>query len=114
MKKNYLLLVPVLLCLCLAGCKDEAEPSPDSVVVSTAPLTVEAAAGFDSVTIFATCGWTATGDGWIAIDPASGERGIHAVTLTFGANETGAVRTGSVTFTAGSYSETFTLSQKAE
>lgn len=114
MKRIYLMIVPALLSLCLGGCKDDAESMPDSVVVSTAPLTVEAAAGFDSVTIFATCDWTAAGDEWIAIDPASGGQGIHAVTLTYGANETEAVRTGSVTFTAGSYSETFTLSQKAE
>ena len=68
-----------------------------------------------SVTIYTTCGWKATGDDWITIDPLSGgEKGIFAVHLSFGANDTGALRTGRVVFEAGTYSETYTLTQKAQ
>ena len=63
----------------------------------------------------ATCGWKATGDDWITIEPLSGgEKGIFAVHLSFGANDTGALRTGRVVFEAGTYSETYTLTQKAQ
>ena len=76
---------------------------------------VEAAAGTQSVTIYTTCGWKATGDDWITIEPLSGgEKGIFAVHLSFGANDTGALRTGRVVFEAGTYSETYTLTQKAQ
>ena len=57
----------------------------------------------------------ATGDDWITIEPLSGgEKGIFAVHLSFGANDTGALRTGRVVFEAGTYSETYTLTQKAQ
>ena len=73
------------------------------------------AAGTQSVTIYTTCGWKATGDDWITIEPLSGgEKGIFAVHLSFGANDTGALRTGRVVFEAGTYSETYTLTQKAQ
>ena len=49
------------------------------------------------------------------IEPLSGgEKGIFAVHLSFGANDTGALRTGRVVFEAGTYSETYTLTQKAQ
>ena len=71
--------------------------------------------GTQSVTIYTTCGWKATGDDWITIEPLSGgEKGIFAVHLSFGANDTGALRTGRVVFEAGTYSETYTLTQKAQ
>ena len=75
---------------------------------------MSADAGTKSVTIFTTCGWTAAGDTWIDVNPASGgEKGIHVVKLTYSANGTGAERTGVVTFKAGTYTETFTLRQEA-
>lgn len=107
----------VLLCACLAGsCKDDdPAAAPDSLYMYSLSGTVEAAAGTQSVTIFTTCGWTAAGDDWITIEPLSGgEKGIFAVHLGFGANDTGAPRTGRVTFAAGTYSETYTLTQKAQ
>ena len=55
------------------------------------------------------------GDDWITVEPLSGgEKGIFAVHLGFGANDTGAPRTGRVVFEAGTYSETYTLTQKAQ
>ena len=67
-----------------------------------------------SMTTFPTIGWTAAGDEWITVEPAGGSRGVFAVRLSFGANGTGSPRTGTVTFTAGSYKETYTFTQKAE
>ena len=91
--KKQLLFIAVLLCACLAGsCKDDDPAAP-----------------------YTTCGWKATGDDWITIEPLSGgEKGIFAVHLSFGANDTGALRTGRVVFEAGTYSETYTLTQKAQ
>lgn len=113
--KKQLLFIAVLLCACLAGsCKDDDPAAPTPLLHSTSG-TVEAAAGTQSVTIYTTCGWKATGDDWITIDPLSGgEKGIFAVHLSFGTNDTGALRTGRVVFEAGTYSETYTLTQKAQ
>jgi hypothetical protein len=64
------------------------------------------------VTIAATSDWTAvSNDAWITVSPSSGGVGIQEVVLSFQENNTGAVRKGSVTFTAGSYSESYTLTQ---
>ena len=80
----------VLICACLAGsCKDDDPAAPDSLYMHSLSGTVEAAAGTQSVTIYTTCGWTAAGDDWITIEPLSGgEKGIFAVHLGFGANDT--------------------------
>ena len=103
--KKQLLFIAVLLCACLAGsCKDDDPAAPDSLYMHSTSGTVEAVAGTQSVTIYTTCGWKATGDDWITIEPLSGgEKGIFAVHLSFGANDTGALRTGRVVFEAGTY-----------
>ena len=71
--KKQLLFIAVLLCACLAGsCKDDDPAAPDSLYMHSTSGTVEAAAGTQSVTIYTTCGWKATGDDWITIEPLSG------------------------------------------
>ena len=96
-----------------SGCKDDEETTPDSVYMYSTAATVDATAGTHSVTIFATCPWTVSGDTWITIDPVSGgEKGIHVVKLGYTANPSSGSRTGTVTFKARSYTETFTLTQK--
>lgn len=84
--KKQLLFIAVLLCACLAGsCKDDDPAAPDSLYMHSTSGTVEAVAGTQSVTIYTTCGWKATGDDWITIEPLSGgEKGIFAVHLSFG------------------------------
>ena len=112
--KKHLLLLLTLVCVCLASsCKDEDEAAPDSVYMYSTTGTVDAAAGTHSVTIFTTCAWTASADTWITVDPvAGGEKGIHVVKLGYTANPSAGPRTGTVTFKAGAYTETFTLTQK--
>ena len=104
--KKQLLFIAFLLCACLAGgCKDDDPSAPDSLYMYSTSGTVEAVAGTQSVTIY----------DWITVAPLSGgEKGIFAVHLSFGANDTGALRTGRVVFEAGTYSETYTLTQKAQ
>lgn len=115
MKKQLLFLL-IVTCASLAGsCRDDEPSATDSLYMYSTSATVDAAAGSHSVTIFTTRAWEASGDGWITVDPLSGgEKGIFAVHLSFGANDTGAPRTGKVLFSAGTYTETYTLTQKAE
>lgn len=98
----------------LMGCQPVHTPdTPESVSVRTVagePMT--SAEGTHCLTIDATCEWKATPEcEWITVTPDSGKRGICEVTLSYQANGTGADRSGTVRFTAGSYSETYTLEQ---
>ena len=84
--KKQLLFIAVLLCACLAGsCKDDDPAAPDSLYMHSTSGTVEAVAGTQSVTIYTTCGWKATGDDWITIEPLSGgERAFSPFTSASG------------------------------
>lgn len=96
--------------------KERTTQTPESVTVITQPISggEEAAAGTRAVTIAATCDWKAVSNhSWITVSPDSGKVGVQEVILTYEAND-GELRTGSVTFTAGTYSETFKLTQKAK
>lgn len=98
----------------LAGCQRVDNPSAsESVSVRTvADAPMPPTAGTHCLTIDATCAWTATTEcDWISATPDRGERGVHEVILSFQANGTGADRSGTVRFTAGSYSEIYTLEQ---
>lgn len=127
--KKHLLYLLALLCVSFAcGCSDEDEKAPDSVFIystsTPADNPVSAEAGVQSVTIFTTCAWKATSQAdWITVSPASGaEKGIHVVHLNYTANTSDRQspetenetepRSGTVIFQAGSYTETFTLTQK--
>ena len=111
--KKHLLLLLTLVCVCLtSSCKDEDEAAPDSVYMYSTTGTVDAAAGTHSVTIFTTCRNGAMKHLFIVNPVAGGEKGIHVVKLSYTANPSAAPRTGTVTFKAGTYTETFTLTQK--
>jgi hypothetical protein len=119
MKQKIVLLIIALMSVAfLSSCqKQDVKTSPESVAVITKPQPAgeTSAEGIRPVTIAATSSWSAVSDSdWLTVSPASGEKGMQEVILSFSANTTGASRTGKVTFTAGSYSETFTLVQKGE
>lgn len=114
MKHKLVLMVAALFAICVSSCqKAETQKSPESVAVITQPQPKgePGTADVRPVTIAATSDWTATSDcTWLTVTPASGGKGMQEVILSFGDNP-GEERTGVVTFTAGTYSETFTLVQ---
>lgn len=118
MKHKILLLIMAISAIAFVSCqKQRTTTTPESVAVITQPIDggEPAEAGTRAVTIAATCDWTAvSNDSWISVSPASGKVGMKEVILTFQENTTGEVRVGSVTFKAGTYSESFTLTQKAK
>lgn len=115
MKPKILLRITAFLAIGFSACqKQETTTTPESVAVITQPQPKgeSAAAGTRAVTIAATSAWTASSNStWLTVSPASGERGMQEVILTFQENILSEERTGVVTFTAGTYSETFTLVQ---
>ncbi len=115
MKAKILMLITALLMIGFSACqKQEAPETPESVAVITQPQPKgeSAEAGKRAVTIAATAAWTATSNSaWLTVSPASGEKGMQEVILSFQENTSTEARTGVVTFTSGTYSETFTLVQ---
>lgn len=115
MKPKHLLLLIAFAIIAAISCqKQEVSQTPESVAIITQPDAKGEAvqAGTRAVTIAATSDWTAvSNDEWITVNPTSGPKGMQEVILSFQENTTGAKRTGSVTFTAGTYSETFVLTQ---
>ena len=103
------------MAICLCSCQKWGTPStPDSVSVLTQPQANAESkdGGTRKVTIAATSDWIAVSDkGWLYASPSSGSKGIKEVIIYFNPNTTGSSRTGTVTFTCGDYSETFTLTQ---
>ena len=117
MKTKILLLIAALTISGFSACqKMRTSETPESVALITQPDSKgePAEAGTRAVTIAATAAWTAVSDSeWLTISPSSGEKGMCEVILTFQENTSGAARTGIVTFTSGTYSESFRLTQNA-
>ena len=115
MKLRLFLALMAVLAITFVSCqKQETSTSPESVALITKPDAKgeTAEAGARPVTIAATSNWSAVSDvDWITVSPASGPKGLQEVILTYTENTTGAKRVGSVTFTSGTYSETFKLTQ---
>ncbi|MCM1224735.1 MAG: BACON domain-containing protein [Lachnospiraceae bacterium] len=87
----------------------------DSVYLYTTSISAPAAEGEQSITIAATLDWTAAPQtDWLTVDVASGKEGFTAVHVSWQANTTGAERIGTIKFTAGKYSDSVTVTQKAE
>ncbi len=105
--------------LVVEGCqKQRVSEVHDTVVIqteinSTSPVT-SVSGGTDCITIYASCPWTLGGEDWFTITPSSGNAGISESTLTTTANTTGADRIGTITLKAGSYSSTYTFTQKGK
>lgn len=113
MKKISLILQSLLLILLFGACSDDDGAKPDGIYLYVTEATVDAGAGEKSVTVAATCDWTATSDSeWLTVAPASGTTGIVAVHAVYTANTGAEPRTGVITFKAGTYVETLTINQK--
>jgi len=104
----------IVLMTVLSGCqKQRLAATPQSVYVWTKPVIQTAAEGTRCITIFATGDWTASSDAdWVVPYPTSGERGSKEIFLEYSANTSESQRTAAITFTCGSYSESYILTQK--
>lgn len=115
MRKLLLILQTLLLSAAMSACSDDDDGNrPDSVFLYTTSIEMPATAGEKSVTLAATCHWTATSsESWVTVDPAQGEEGHVAVHAIVQANPGPEARTATVTFKAGTYTEALTVIQKA-
>lgn len=114
--KKQLLFIAFLLCACLTGsCKDDDPAAPDSLYMYSTSATVEADAGTQSVTIFTTCSWEASGDDLGHDRTSLGRRkGYFRRPPQLRSQRHGLSAHRRVVFNAGTYSETYTLTQKAQ
>lgn len=116
MKKTFALWLSVLLlCLGTTACSDDDNNDlVEGVYLYTTAITASPDAGNQSVTISATTDWTATSDAdWLTVNINKGTTGFTAFSVNWTENTTGEVRVGTLTFTAGKYSEKLTVTQKA-
>ena len=82
-----------------------------SLTISPTTKSVSSSAGNFSISITASCAWTASDNvSWITVSPSSGS-GNGSTTVTYEANTTTSQRTGIVTITDGSNSKSCTVTQ---
>jgi hypothetical protein len=119
MKRFLMLLAVAALAVGAVSCQKEIKhETPASVALYTHPAKPEpASAGKRAVTVTATVdGWSVQSKAdWITVSLAQGmeyTRGVREVILTFTENTSTSPRSGDVVFSAGSYSETYTLTQE--
>lgn len=115
--KRYLLILLTVFFIALSSCQKWEKPvTPKAITILSVPQTggESALEGTRGVTISATADWTATSDkGWLYVTPSSGKKGIQEVTIHFKKNTTKEQRMGTITFTCGSRSQTYTLTQNS-
>ena len=107
----------LVLAFALISCQktDNRDDMPDSAWFATDDQTESHEAGKRRITVYTTCPWSATSSDpkWVTVSPASGEPGIIELTLEFKQNTTGAERSAQIDCIAGSYKDTYTITQKA-
>ena len=109
MKKLFflLLLVPFLFLAC--------EKTEDPVLsISQETMEVSADGNSTTITLFANNPWTVSAPDWCTVSPKGGDGGQEVqVKVTVKENDTYADRSGTVTFTSGELTKTFSVSQAA-
>ena len=116
MKLYRIFAIASVMLLAASACQKQVPQTvPESVTIITEPLAAgeSAAGGERPIPIAASSDWTSVSNqGWIYVTPSSGGKGIQEVTIHFDPNTTGKRRQVCITFTSGTYSETYTLTQK--
>lgn len=94
----------------LSGFTMQAPEPDDSISVSSSSTSSPY-----TVTVVSSGSWTASADvSWLTLSKTSGSAGTTTVKVTAAANTTGYDRTGTVTFTCGTATDTFTVTQEGE
>lgn len=116
--KRIILILALVISASAVSCQKVRDEGPlkDSSWFATENQTESAQAGTRRITVYTTCGWTATSSNpeWVTVSPTSGNAGVHELTLTYSENTTGAKRTAEISCVAGSYTDVYVITQKAE
>ena len=88
---------------------------PDSAWFATADQIEMSEAGTRRITVYTTCDWIVeTSADWVTVEPMSGNSGVNELTLTFSANTGTEQRQAEINCKAGTYTDTYVMTQKAE
>lgn len=116
--KKIILALALIVSTSVVSCQKVQSEGPlkDSAWYATANQTESAQAGTRRVTVYTTCDWTAVSSNpeWVTVSPTSGSKGIHELTLTYSENTSGSKRTAEISCIAGSYTDVYVITQKAE
>jgi len=109
--KKFLLIASVVLAAFALSCTKETKVE-DGITVKTNDTSVPTEGGVVSIDINSTVAWTAkSSQSWVTISPASGEAGDATVKASVLKNDETDSRVAEITFTAGSKSAKFTITQ---
>lgn len=115
--KRIILALALVIAATAVSCQKvhEEDPLKDSAWFATANQTESAQAGTRRVTVYTTCDWTVSSNSdWVTVSPTSGPSGVHEITLEFKENTTGEKRLAEIACVAGTYTDVYVLTQKAE
>lgn len=110
-----LIMIPLLV---LLGCGDngnEPEPKPTNVTISVSPemLDLSASAGAENITVNSNAEWGISSDqNWCKTSPSGGIAGNTVVKVSVEKNSSEQLRTATLTFTSGTFSKQYTVTQK--
>ena len=109
--KKFLLIASVVLAAFALSCTKETKVE-DGITVKTNDASVPVEGGVVSIEINSTVAWTAkSNQSWVTISPASGEAGDATVKASVMKNDETDARTAEITFTAGSKTAKFNITQ---
>lgn len=109
--KKFLLIASVVLAAFALSCTKETKVE-DGITVKTNDTSVPTEGGVVSIDINSTVAWTAkSSQSWVTISPASGQAGDATVKASVLKNDETDSRVAEITFTAGSKSAKFTITQ---
>jgi hypothetical protein len=83
-----------------------------ALALSQATVAASAAVGYSDITVTSNLAWTSSASAsWLKITPTKGAAGARSVMVYWGSNTTGTLRIGTITFTAGSVTQTLWVVQ---
>ena len=110
-------MIPLLLLLGCGGNGNEPEPIPGNVSISVSPetLQISASSGTENLKVSASNEWgISSNQGWCKVTPSGGVAGNTVVKVSVDGNPSDKTRTATITFTAGTFSQHYTVTQKGQ
>ncbi|WP_298649270.1 family 16 glycosylhydrolase [uncultured Proteiniphilum sp.] len=110
-----LIIIPLLVLLGCGENGNEPEPKPTNVTISVSPetLNLSASAGSESINVNSNAEWGISSDqSWCKTSPSGGVGGNTVIKVSVESNTSEQPRTATLTFTSGTFSKQYTVTQK--